>query len=373
MKQLRLVMTYAHDRTRPFCYSRNFNRTFLSAIQGMLNRCLGSRLPYAILVCWSITISCNGQDEQKVRDSLLNLVTRINRVYPTVRPYSIQIDHVSDRVYNASFLKQRVERGDITETLRAKSFVTFPSYKTKQFVLYGTFTYLYQKISLRNTTPLAATHPEFRSQRDVETNDLTLSVNAVFKDSLFNRTVVYTSAFMVNSRNFKSIEKFRGLFTAAIVLKANRRTVITTGLIALIDPSANLPFTPLFTYWHRLPKQWQFDFIFPSRVYLRHPLKAGWISFGAELSTAHGFNTPNQSILKGDYEINNILLQPGAYFEYPIAKNLLFGLRAGAELTLASRMVKVNDKSNNYVSSTKADPTAFASFSISYVPGLNNK
>lgn len=374
MKQLKLVKKYAVAGIRPICGTRDFTGAPSIANNGTRRHFLRGQRAYAIIAFLILGLTNTyAQDERKVRDSLLNLVTRINRIYPTVRPYSFQIDRVSDRVYNTSFLKEAVEKGDIAETIRARSFVTFPSFKKRRFVLYGTFTHVYQKMSLRNTTSLTATHPEFRSQRDVETHDLTLSVNAVYKDSLFNRTVVYTSAFMVNSKNFKSVEKFRGLFTAAIVLKANHNTVITAGLIALIDPSANLPFTPLFTYWHRLPKQWQIDFILPSRVYLRHPLKAGWISFGGELATAHGFNTPDQSILKGDYEINNILFQPGTYFEYPVGKQLLFGVRAGAELTLASRLVKVNDKSTNYVSSTKADPTAFASFSISFVPGLNKK
>ena len=110
---------------------------------------------------------------------------------------------------------------------------------------------------------------------------------------------MYTSAFMLNSRNFKSVEKFRALFTAAIVLKGNQQTVITAGLIAYIDPSATLPLTPMFSYWHKFPNQWQLDFILPSRLYLRHPFRSGWFSIGTELSTAHGFNTPDQSILKG--------------------------------------------------------------------------
>jgi hypothetical protein len=331
--------------------------------------------PRCVLFACFIFISCaaSAQEDQKVKDSLLNIVSRINRIYPTVRPYSIQIDRVGDRVYNTSFLKQKIEKGEIAETFRAKSFVTFPSFKKRKFVLYGTFTHVYQKMSLRDAENLSANHPEFRSQRDVEMHDLTLSVNAVFKDSLFGRTAVYTSAIMLNSRNFKSVEKFRGLFTAAIVLKANQRTVITAGLIALIDPSANLPFTPLFTYWHRFPRQWQLDFILPSRLYLRHPFGSGWISVGTELSTAHGFNTPDQSILKGDYEISNILLQSGANLEYPVGKSLLLGFRTGVELTLASRLVKLNGKSTDYVSSTKADPSMFFNISLAYVPGLNRK
>ncbi|AYB32676.1 hypothetical protein D4L85_19770 [Chryseolinea soli] len=310
------------------------------------------------------------QEKQQVKDSLLNLAARINKVYPTVRPYSIQIDRVSDRVYNANFLKQKIEKGEIAETFRARSFVTFPSFKKRKFVLYGTFTHVYQKESLRNTESLSPTYPQFRDRRDVETHDLTLSINTVYKDSLFGKTAVFTSALMLNSRNFKSVEKLRGLFTATLVLKANQRTIITAGLIALIDPTANLPFTPLFTYWHRLPKQWQLDFVLPSRLYLRHPLHAGWFSVGTELSTVHGFKTPDQSILKGDYEISNILLQSGVNLEYPVRDGLLLGFRTGVECMLAYRMVKLNGKSSDYVSNAKADPTAFASLSLAYVPGL---
>ena len=326
---------------------------------------------FACLIFISYTTSA--QEDQKVKDSLLNIVTRINRVYPTVRPYSIQIDRVCDRVYNTNFLKEKLERGDVAETFRAKSFVTFPSYKKRKFVLYGTFAHVYQKMSVRDTESLSASHPEFRSQRDVETHDLTLSVNAVYKDSLFGKTVVYTSAFMLNSRNFKSVEKFRALFTAAIVLKANQQTVITAGLIAYIDPSATLPLTPMFSYWHKFPNQWQLDFILPSRLYLRHPFRSGWFSIGTELSTAHGFNTPDQSILKGDYEISNILLQSGANLEYPVGKSLLLGFRTGVESTLASRLIKVNGKNSDYVSSTKADPSMFFNISLAYVPGLSKK
>lgn len=339
------------------------------SVQGALR--IPGLIFFACVIFGSFTTAA--QENKEVKDSLLNIVTRINRVYPTVKPYSIQIDRVGDRPYKVNFLKTKIEEGEIAETFRAKSFVTFPSYKKRKFVLYGTFTHVYQKMSLRDTKSLTVDHPQFKSERIVETHDLTLSVNAVYKDSLFGRTAVYTTAVMLNSRNFKSVEKFRGLFTAAIVLKANKRTVITAGVIALLDPSANLPVTPMFTYWHRLPRQWQFDFILPSRLYFRHPFNSGWFSIGTELATTHGFNTPDQSILQGEYEFSNILLQSGVNLEYPIAKNFMVGFRTGYELTLASRMVKLNGKSNDYVSSAKADPTTFVSFSLAFVPGLNKK
>jgi len=323
--------------------------------------------------CVFISFATQAQERQEVKDSLLNLVTKINRVYPTVKPYSIQIDRVSDRPYSVNFLKKKIEEGEIAETFRTKSFVTFPSYKKRKFILYGTFTHVYQKMLLRDTKSLTVDHPQFRSERNVESHDLTLSVNAVYKDSLFGRTAVYTTALMLNSRNFKSVEKFRALFTAAIVLKANKRTVITAGVIALLDPSANLPFTPMFSYWQRLPGQWQFDFILPSRLYFRHPFNSGWFSIGTELSTTHGFNTPDQSILKGEYELSNILLQSGVNLEYPIGNGLLLGFRTGMEVMLASRMVKLNGKSSDYVSNAKANPTTFVNFSLAFVPGLIKK
>lgn len=332
--------------------------------------CLSSR-PFALLTLSMIlTVSAYAQEENDAKDSLRSIASRINRVYPAVRPYSFQIDRVGDRPYNSNFLKQKMEAGEIDATLRTRTFLTFPSYKKRKFILYGTFTHLYQKQYLRDVENLSPSHPQYRSKRDVETHDLTLSIDGVYKDSLFGKTVVYTSALMLNSRNFKSVEKFRARFTGAIILKASQNTVMTAGIIALLDPSANLPFSPLFTYWHRFPNQWQFDFILPSRIYLRHPFNTGWFSVGTELATAHGFYTPDQTILTGDYEFSNLLLQPCVSIEYPVAKNLLLGFRTGAEFTLASRLVKINGKNSDYVSRTKSDPATFINLSLSFVPGL---
>lgn len=320
-------------------------------------------------MCMFITFASTAQENKNSRDSLLRIVTKINRAYPSIRPYSFQLDRVGNRAYKTSFKKQEIEEGDVAESFRTRSYMTSPSYKKGNVVIYGTFTHVYQRLSLRNTESLVSDHPQFRAQRNVETHDLTLSLNGVYKDSLFNRPLIITSAFMLNSRNFKSVEKFTGRIGMILVLKATQNTVITAGAVANIDPSANLPFTPLFTYWHRFENQWQVDFVLPSRAYIRHPLKSGWISAGTELSLVHGFDTPDQLILPGTYERSLMLLQSGINIEYPVSKNLLFGVRGGYESSIGARTVKLYERQKNHVSSSRIKTGEFISFSISFVPG----
>lgn len=316
-----------------------------------------------------ITLSATAQQRQHAKDSISRMVGRINRAYPSIRPYFIQVDRVGNRGYKTSFKGQKIEEGDVAETFRTKTYMTFPSYKKGKFIVYPTFTHVYQKLSLRHTEPLVSDHPQFRAQRNVETHDLTLSINAVYKDSLWNRPLIVTSAFMLNSRNFKTVEKVTGRIAAILVLKANQNTVITAGAVASIDPTSNLPFTPLFSYWHRFHNQWQLDFVLPNRVYLRHTLRAGWISAGTELSSVHGFDTPDQSILSGRYELTQLLLQSGLNVEYPVSKSLLLGVRGGYEVLIAARTVKLYGRQKNHVSASKITPGPFISFSLAFVPG----
>lgn len=325
-------------------------------------------LLFCLILLTSVATAQNSQD------SLVNQIKTINHIYPGIRPYSIQFEHVGNRNYSSNLLGKDFEDGEIVENFRVKSSAFFPILLKTKIKLTGTLGYVYQRITTAEVVSRAEEWKAYNKPQTVDRNDVTFSLSAVLKDSLFNRTIIYSSSVILNSRSAKEVEKFKAMFAASLILKATQKTVITTGVVGFVDPSAIIPFFPTFSVWHKFNSNWQLDFILPSRLYLRHPVLAnGWLSFGTEMNGTHGFSTPGLPVLSGSYEHSNLLLQSGVNFEYPLLPNVLFGVRGGIEHALTSRMVKVNDKTSNYVSSTATDPAPFATLSISFVPVFKSK
>lgn len=50
--------------------------------------------------------------------------------------------------------------------------------------------------------------------------------------------------------------------------------MMTVGIIAMLDPTSQIPFFPLFTYNHKFKdSNWEFDAILPQRLIFKKPLK----------------------------------------------------------------------------------------------------
>lgn len=328
---------------------------------------------HTIIICLLfITTATIAQNE---RDSVRKTIQTLNQIYPGIRTYSVQFESPSNRNYAADLFDEQFENGEITKNYRIRTFASIPILQRKEINLRGSINHLYQHIRVDEVSNVSNSFPTLNHSESLDLHDVTVSLTAIHSDSIGNKAAIFSASAMVNSRNVKQVEKFKMLFTATVILKATRNTVMTAGLAGFIDPSAIIPFFPTFTYWHKFPQSnWQFDFILPSRAYMRHPvMNKGWLSIGTEMTGTHSFSTPEQSILTGDYEHSSLLIQSGLNFEYPVSDHFLLGVRGGLENAVTSRMVKVNEKSTNYVSSHKTDPAMFFNVSLSFVPGLKRK
>ncbi|WP_394772636.1 hypothetical protein [Flavobacterium sp.] len=195
------------------------------------------------------------------------------------------------------------------------------------------------------------------------------ALSATYMSSLFHKPVIYNATATVDG-NQDNIQRVKGFVTANIVLKRTANTTITIGALAMLDPSAIIPITLLFTYNHKFQdSKWDIDFILPQRLLFRRQLlENGRISLGTELNSESFYLNLNTSNLKGIYELNQLELKSGITYEYRITPQIIGFLKAGVNNILSTRVTERGERTSNYIYDHKEDAQGYFRFGISYNP-----
>jgi len=283
--------------------------------------------------------------------------------YPIFKPLTISYDHLGNTEYKTDYLDKRVEEGEFKNNFRFKAFGNFPIFAKKRWIVTASMNYLHEEFKAISTVNYNNTvHKD-----NFSVDDLSLTFSALYRDSLFNRPVMYGANLILDSRNFTSIQRVRGMVSATLVLKRTANTAISTGLVAFVDPSVQFPVFPTITYWHKFKNSnWEFDAILPARLMFRRSNTfKGWFSVGTELGGNSFFNQNGITSLPGDYEYSYSEIRAGITYEYPLNKFLLAGIKGGVSKTIMSRMGEVNAKRKDYLIETNAKALPYVSVSLS--------
>ncbi len=76
------------------------------------------------------------------------------------------------------------------------------------------------------------------------------SLNFTYFSTLFNKRTIYSSSVIVEGSD-QHFERVKGMLTGVMVLKGTAKTKMTVGFAVNIDPTAQVPVIPVFTYEHR--------------------------------------------------------------------------------------------------------------------------
>lgn len=289
--------------------------------------------------------------------------------FPTTRTFDLQYEQLGPTNFDSELFGNELERGRIDSHNRLKAAFNMPFYvsDSKRLILTGSLRYKYESYSFGEIYNKPSSIYYTRDKEDF--HYLAAAVSATYMSKLFNKPAIYNATVTVDG-NEENVQRVKGFATASIVLKRTASTTITIGALALLDPSAIIPITPLFTYNHKFENsKWDIDFILPQRLLFRRELlENGRISLGTELNSENFYLNLNTSNLKGIYELNQLELKSGITYEYRISPKVIGMLKGGVNNVLSTRITEKGERTSRYVYDHKEDTQAYFRFGISYNP-----
>jgi hypothetical protein len=289
--------------------------------------------------------------------------------FPTTRTFDVQYEQLGPTNYDSELFGNDFERGRVESHSRLKVAFNMPFYvsDSKRFVFTSSLRYKYESYNFGDIYNYSSAETYTRNQQDF--HYLAAAVSATYMSTLFRKPVIYNATATVDG-NQENVQRVKGFVTANIVLKRTENTTITIGALAMVDPSAIIPITPLFTYNHKFKNsKWDIDFILPQRLLFRRELlENGRISFGTELNSESFYLNLNTSNLKGIYELNQLELKSGITYEYSITPKVISFFKAGVNNVLSTRITAKGERTNRYVYDHKEDTQGYFRFGISYNP-----
>lgn len=280
--------------------------------------------------------------------------------YPaaTSKLITIQKDFFGDANYKRYNKNGDLQQeGELSEQ-RLKIAAIIPLYSKNQFSVTTALSYTRSNLSYYHKE-----QSSLYQKSKYNTDDFDAALSGMYRAQLFNKPMINTATVVLGSSNFFNPKKMTGLLSSSLILKANATTLTTIGIAINLDGSNLVPFFPLFSYWHKLSNSaWELDMVLPQKVMLRRPgVFNGWLSTGVELTNNSFFIRQEEELQyrKGNYEWNSNDINATVAYERFLGKKLLIGLKGGYKSSLTTRLLKVNDKIDNYKSRTKISAPFF--------------
>jgi hypothetical protein len=316
-----------------------------------------------------ISIECFSQNTDAKQNSTKDSINIPKRAvayaadkFAIIRPLNIEFTHSTPYNFTSKRGNITIPESRVNDFTQAKVSANFNFIKRKTWLLGMTAGYRYTSVEADMTNPF---------NEDIKTlnNDfhyLFSSVNFSYFSMLFKKRTIYTSSIVVDGSD-QHFERVKGLFTGVMVLKANQKTKMTVGLLVNIDPSAQTPVIPIFTYEHKFNNGLIADITLPKSIYLRkYVFNAGRVSLGTELDRT-SFYLYNIDGTSQKYEYRQLDINSGLIYEHAIG-DFVFTGKTGMKFTPSGKLFRKEDSFNDAVYETKPDPTFYFNIGVSFNP-----
>jgi len=278
--------------------------------------------------------------------------------YPSFKLVTIQKDYFGDSDYKVYSKNGDLEHEGELSSNRFNISAIIPLYSKNKLSMHAGITYTRESTAYFNKTAADLYHKSHWN-----TNDFDAAFSVMYKGKLFNRPIFHRVSVLFGSSNFIGIKKLTGSFSTSMILKASSETLTTLGAFVNLDQSSLVPFFPLFSYWHKFNNSlWELDAVLPQKmIFRRSGVLNGWVSTGVELNGNSFFlkQDARMQFRAGNYEWLSTDIYMHLGYDYLLGKNLLLGLKGGYKNSLSTRLIKVNEKVNDYRSRTKISAPFF--------------
>lgn len=278
------------------------------------------------------------------------------------RPLNIEFIQTAPYKFTSEKGPNAIPESKVNHIRQADISANFNFIKRKTWLLGATAGYRYTSLNTDLSLPTGAIKTV-----DEDYHYLFSALTLTYFSKLFNKRTIYTSSISGDGSD-RHFERVKGLLTATMVLKANQRTRLMVGMLVNIDPSAQTPFIPTFSYEHKFNNGLIADIVLPRNIYLRkYVFNNGRLSLGTELDRT-SFYVYDLDGTSQRYEYRQLDLNSGLVYEHLLAKYFVLTAKTGMKLTTSGRLFRKEDSFGDPVFQTSPDPTFYVNLGVSFNP-----
>jgi len=310
---------------------------------------------------------------QQTTDSLKQkATTSIKEKFPRARALNFEYGQSLSRDFDSEIFGQDFQEGEIKAQRTFSVSANIPIYKTRKWSLTGSLNYQFNELEFDNIEATDVT--VFEQNGIVNFHNFSTALSSTYFSSLFKKPVIYNASLIVDG-NDNGFERIKGLVGLSFIMKRTERTTITLGAIVFVDPTAQLPFFPTFSYNHRFKNsKWEVDFILPQRLLLRRPVgENGRFSVGSSFgSTGFYVNVDNPNFAE-TFEYSQLEIKSGIIYEHRFSDYLIGTFQGGIQNFISNRLTEKAKPTSDFIYENNQDATGYFQVGISIDPFAGKK
>ena len=277
--------------------------------------------------------------------------------FPITRVFNVEYNQLSPYKFDSKLLDEDTQDGKVKNYYQARVSANINLVKKPKWALGTILNYRYTSI----TTESSAWE---KKNKKSDFNFHSTAVNFTYFSQLMGKTMLYSASTIVDGSD-KHFERVKGILSATMILKATPETKMTVGLVAIVDPSVQVPVIPTFSYEHRFSNNWTLDFIFPQRLLVKkNILENGRLSLGSELDGTSFYLYNNSQ----KYELRQMEINSGATYEHYLGKSMVASLKTGIKSIPKSRIFEKNESFDSYIIEVKPSASFYINLGFSFNP-----
>ncbi|SFZ93627.1 hypothetical protein SAMN05428642_103241 [Flaviramulus basaltis] len=322
----------------------------------------------SILIITALTNAQTKETEfKKQADSI------IRAEFPRTRVFNFEYGQTLLRDFKSKLFDEEFQKGEITNQKTFNASANIPLIKTRKWSLTGSVNYKYNEFEFKDLENVSNT-TIFEQNGIVNFHNISSSLSSTYFSTIFKKPVIYNASLIVDG-NEKGFERIKGLIGASIIIKRTARTTITVGAIVFIDPTAQIPFFPTFTYNHKFKNSsWEFDFIMPQRILFRKPVSTkGRLSIGAEFGGNGFYVNVSQANFPDVFEYSQLEINSGLIYEHKLSNNVYATLKGGVTNFVSNRLTEKGQPTKDHIYENDQDITGYFKVGISFNPSFKKK
>lgn len=285
------------------------------------------------------------------------------------RPFSIDYKQYGNYNSSSTLRGQELPDGEFTKYSQLSASANINLFQNRRWLVQVNGFYRYVSAEYNFPGSTAATSQTVSRDLHYHTEGL----NLTYFSKLFGKTVIYSGSVNVDWSE-RSLERVRGLFTGAIVLKANNRTKINVGILYTTDPGTFIRVIPTFLLEHKFNESLTADIFLPRYAYLRKKVFGnGRLSAGWELDPQTTFFLNDLDENGTTYQYRQVDVNTGLFYEHILPGSITLTLRAGVRLNPYARTFEKDRSFTDYTWEGRADPAPYVNIGFSFNPFAKQK
>lgn len=328
-----------------------------------------------IIIIAALLISAFAKAQQSADSLKQKTIIGIKEKFPRARALNFEYGQSLARNFDSELFGEAFQEGEIKAQQTVSATANFPIHKSKnrKWVVTGSLNYQFNEFEFEGLDNTSTTNV-FEQNGIVGFHYFSTALSSTYFSSLFKKPVIYNASLIVDG-NDNGFERIKGLVGLSFIMKRTARTTVTLGAIAFIDPTAQLPFFPTFSYNHKFKdSKWEVDFILPQRLLFRRFVgENGRFSLGSSFGATGFYVNVNSPGFADTFEYSQLEIKSGIIYEHRFGDYLIGTFQGGLQNFISNRLTEKGQPTQDFIYENNQDATGYFQVGISIDPFARNK